>query len=119
MATTAYERIGGETSVRELVERLYWSVLQDSSLAHFYAEAPLDRLMCMQFELISAALGGPSRFSDRRIADAHARLAIELNDLQRFMQHLFEAMRGLDLSQDECAAIVERFDHYANDIVRS
>ncbi|MCK9383539.1 MAG: group 1 truncated hemoglobin [Nevskia sp.] len=114
---TVFDKIGGEAAVRSMVDNFYKRVVADPSLAPYFSHVPLDRLRNMQFEFFSAALGGPVRYTGRPIAHIHQSLRITLADFQRFVQHLFETLAELPLTEHETYEIVSRLNLYTNDVV--
>jgi len=111
-----YEGIGGSLGVAALVERFYEGVLRDPQLAPFFKHTTMDRLRNMQIEFFTAALGGPVEFGTDAIAHAHQGRGITLPDFQRFVRHLFDALSGFDLSDDERYGVVQRISTYVNEI---
>lgn len=74
-AETAFERIGGATAVRRVVDRLYACIVRDDQLFLTYFE-PIDlpRLKAHMVKLLSQVLGGPAGYSGRDLREAHAHL---------------------------------------------
>jgi hemoglobin len=70
----------------------------------------------MQREFLGAALDGPVRYSGRSLAVVHAGLGIRVRHFARFVQHLLETLRGLDLDEDDVVEIIARVDTYVDQI---
>lgn len=114
---TLYDKIGGADGVAALVEDFYSRVFADSKLKPYFHEVSSDRLKKMQFEFFSAALDGPRRYQGRTVAHAHQRLKIDRPTFQRFTDHLFETLSGLDLDEDQRYQIIARINLYAEDVM--
>ena len=114
-----FDRIGGAEGVERLVDAFYVRVLQDPDLAHFFEGVSMDKLRAMQSKLFSAALNGPELYTGRPINYAHDGLGITPWHLQIFLEHLFETVRELNLTQQEVLAIIERLNTYADQITHS
>lgn len=112
-----YEAIGGAAAVVAMVEQFYQRVLADAELKDFFADVPMDRLLRMQCEFFSAALGGPELYKGRVIAHAHQRLAIERRHFQRFVDHLFETLAGFAPSEQDRYEIIARINLYSEDVI--
>ena len=54
--SSLFDRIGGHDKINVLIDRLYERILQDSLLAPFFADTPMDKLRAMQKEFFSVAL---------------------------------------------------------------
>ncbi|RDV24749.1 hemoglobin-like oxygen-binding protein [Alteromonas aestuariivivens] len=72
-ATTPYEAIGGEKTVRRIADRFYTIMEQDPLASQLYAihPKPLDRIRHVFFLYLSMWLGGPN---DYEVSRGHPRL---------------------------------------------
>lgn len=113
-----YNRVGGETAIRRLVGEFYRRVLSDEILAPFFEHTPMEKLEDMQIEFFSAALGGPVRYTGLPLAEAHAGRGIGRKHLQRFLDHLFEALETLDeeLTKQDRREVIARINTYVGEI---
>jgi len=73
---TAYDRIGGEPSVREAVERLYQLILGDPELAPYFTGVEMAELKQHMVNLLTKVLGGPDGYTGRDLAVAHQNLNV-------------------------------------------
>lgn len=113
---TLFARVGGERGVARLMDDFYERVLADPLLRPFFEGVPMDTLRRMQREFFAAALGGPVHYGGRSLAEAHAGLGIELRHLRRFLEHLFETLRDLEVTEEDAYAVVDRINLYADEI---
>jgi hemoglobin len=113
---TLYERVGGAPGVERLLGAFYRRVLGDPELAPFFEGRSLARIERMQREFFGAALDGPVRYSGRSLAVVHAGLGIRVRHFARFVQHLLETLRGLDLDEDDVVEVIARVDTYVDQI---
>lgn len=111
-----FERVGGVAGIEKLVGAFYGRVLDDSELAPFFEQAPMEKLRRMQVELFSAALGGPAIYSGRPIREVHAGRGIEKVHLRRFIEHLLPCLQDLDLEENEINAIYSRVALLADEV---
>lgn len=112
-----FEAIGGHKAVASLVDGFYRRVLADPELAPFFVGVPMDRLLKMQGEFFTAALGGPEQYKGRVIAHAHQRLPITRQHFQRFVDHLFETLGGFPLSDQDRYEVIARINLYSDDVI--
>lgn len=121
MDRTLFEKIGGTAGVSRLVEAFYLRTLADPELAPFFKDARMPKLQRMQFELFSAALGGPVQYTGRSLVQAHRDLRIGLHDYQRFVRHLFDTLSDAScpLSEQERYEIIGRLNTYTDDVVNT
>ena len=107
-APSLYDRVGGETGIEALVGDFYRRVMNDSELAPFFAHVPMDKLLAMQKEFFSEALGGPLFYTGKPLREVHAGHAIQRGHLRLFLGHLLDTISTLDLDPAEIHAIHSR-----------
>lgn len=112
-----YEALGGAPAVAALVQVFYEKVLADPLLAPFFLRAPMERLLKMQIEFFTAALGGPGQYQGRVIAHAHQHLSIERQHFQHFAEHLFASLAEFPLSEQDRYDIIARINLYTEDVI--
>ena len=118
---TLYEAVGGEETFRRLVARFYRGVAGDPVLRAVYPDEDLAaaeerlRLFLIQY------WGGPTTYSERRGHPAlrmrHARFAIGPAERDAWLRHMTEAIRALDLPQEQAAPLLEYVTMAANALV--
>lgn len=91
-STSLYERIGGEKGIEKLVDQFYDRVFEDQELKPFFEHAEKSRLLAMQKEFFSEALGGPLFYSGHSLREVHAGRGIKKAHLRRFMSHLLAVL---------------------------
>ena len=74
MATTLYERIGGEGAVMAAVELFYKKVLADETTRPFFAGLDMATQTQKQISFMTWAFGGPAEYRGRDLRAAHAGL---------------------------------------------
>ncbi len=111
-----YERIGGESTISLIVDKLYQEIIADDELAPFFAHTSHEKLRSMQHQFICAALGGPQTYGGRSLAEAHKGRGISRHHIQRFIEHLVSAMRGVNLNADDIHTIQARINFYADEV---
>jgi hemoglobin len=114
---TLYERVGGPEAVDAMVGAFYRRVFADPVLRPFFESVDKDKLVRMQQELFTAALGGPPATSPMHLRDAHAGHGIEARHLGMFTEHLVETLRDLELPRDEADAVIARIAVYSDDVL--
>ncbi len=87
-AASAYDSLGAENGLRSAVDELYDRICADRSLAPYFAGVDLPTLKRHQVDMLSAATGGPQKYSRRDMAAAHAGLNITDEAFDRVVGHL-------------------------------
>ena len=87
-AASAYDSLGAETGLRSAVDEFYDRVHADPSLAPYFAGVYMPTLRRHQVDMLSAATGGPQKYSGRDMAKAHAGLDITDEAFDRVVGHL-------------------------------
>ena len=87
-AANAYDSLGAETGLRSAVDEFYDRVHADPLLAPYFAGVDMPTLRRHQVDMLSAATGGPQKYSGRDMAKAHAGLDITDEAFDRVVGHL-------------------------------
>jgi hemoglobin len=87
-AASAYDSLGAETGLRSAVDKLYDRIHADPLLAPYFAGVDMPTLRRHQVDMLSAATGGPQKYSGRDMAKAHAGLDITDEAFDRVVGHL-------------------------------
>ncbi len=105
-------RIGGAEAVDTLVGALYFNILNDPRLAHFFRHVSVDRVVAHQRQFLLAALAGDAAPEGMivSLATAHARL-IEAEGLghrhfDALIENLDQTLRDLEVPEYEACEVV-------------
>ena len=71
-----FERLGGETGLRRIIERFTEQVYQDAMIGFFFHGKDQDRITEMEYRHAAEYLGGPVVYDGKPIAKAHQPLGI-------------------------------------------
>ena len=115
-STSLFDKLGGESGVRELIVQFYVHVLADEQLAPFFRGVSIDKLHHMQLEFFTMALGGPMAYSGRPIAHVHHGRGITAQHFGRFVHHLMTTLEDNGVSEAEAAEVIERVNSFANEV---
>jgi hemoglobin len=105
---TLFDRIGGAQAVEAMVFAFYRRVLSDAELSPFFVDVSIEKLHVMQKEFFSAALDGPIGYRGRSLSEIHAGLGIQPRHVRRFLEHLIETMKGMDLDETDRYEVYSR-----------
>lgn len=115
--TSIFDQIGGSPAVSAAVSDFYQRVTADPSLAPYFTDTDMPRLEAHQRSFIAAALGGPTEYRGRTMADAHAGLGITAADFDAVVGHLVDTLTALSVPADLIATIGEALAPLKDDIV--
>ena len=115
-SVSLYERLGGDEVIEEVVYDFYRRIFADPELSPFFEKTDADRLHCMQREFFAAALEGPSGYSGRSLAEAHAGLGIQVRHIRRFVDHLMATLADRGLEESDRYEICSQINTYADEI---
>ncbi|MCG8486650.1 MAG: group II truncated hemoglobin [Chromatiales bacterium] len=114
-ATTHYERLGGEKSVRELVDRFYDLMdAQDdvTELRQLHAKS-LKVSREKLFLFLSGWLGGPSLYTEKyghpRLRARHLPFSIGIEERDQWMQCMKTAMQQMSLDESLQEELLQAF----------
>ncbi|MBO0767072.1 MAG: group 1 truncated hemoglobin [Solirubrobacterales bacterium] len=105
MAATIYDAIGGEPAVNAAVESFYEKVWADPDLLEYFATADRERLKGHQRAFLTTALGGPTAYAGKSMAEAHKGRGISAAAFDRVVEHLVATLKELGVGEDTVSAI--------------
>ena len=105
--TSLYERLGGEKTIKVVVEEFYVRVLADPLLKPAFEGVDMARLKRHQALFLSQALGGPKQYEGRDMEAAHAELAITYEQFDAVGGHLAATLRHFKVTQGDIDAVVK------------
>jgi len=114
---TLYQRLGGASGLRALVDDLYERILADQALAPFFVGLDVAHLKKQQVDFLGAALGGPKRYRGRSMPDAHAHLGIAQAHFDAVAGHLVAALQSLEAPPEAIDEVVSIVAPLARSIV--
>jgi hemoglobin len=101
MATRLYEKMGGESAIKEIVDDFYCDVLADEIVCHFFDHTDMKKQRRHQTAFISYALGGTKQYSGRSMEKAHAGLNLQPEHFDAIVKHLSDAIIAHGASQED------------------
>lgn len=110
MSKTLFEHYGGFAKVSRIVLDFYEQVLDDDTVGPFFEDVEMRRLMDHQTKFVSSLLGGPASYSDQRLAEIHAHLAIRDEHFDRIVALLGDALRTHGVAPDHVALVADEFE---------
>src|SRR5918998_824247 len=108
MATTLYEKMGGESAIKEMVDDFYRDVLADEIVSHFFDHTDMEKQRRHQTAFISYALGGSEQYSGRSMEKAHEGLNLQPEHFDAIVKHLNEALAVHGVSPEDMNAVSDR-----------
>jgi hemoglobin len=104
-ARNLYERLGGEGTIKAVVDRFYQRVTTDPDLAGYFEGVDMTRLRRHQAAFVSQAIGGPTDYEGREMAAAHKDLGISGPAFDRVVGHLVETLREMGVPPGEVGEV--------------
>ena len=122
--STLYEKLGGEKTVKLVVEKFYERVLNDDRINHFFEQVDMFKQKIHQFDFLTYAFEGSERYRSSMIKEVHEKLVREkgLNDehFNAFVEDFVETLKELEISPtliEEALAIADSVEH-RNDVLK-
>lgn len=114
---TLYDRLGGEAAVDAAVDEFYDRVLADDSLAGFFEATDVDELRTHQAAFLTTVTGGPERYENADMAEAHDGLAITDEEFDRVATHLAETLLDLGVDRGDVEEVTGVVETLRGDVV--
>ncbi len=111
-----YEKLGGQQKVQDMLQVFYQRVLMDADLAPFFERSDINKLIAMQQEFFSIALGGPVEYPSRRLIAAHHGRGIARKHFTRFCEHLIATLEENGVDSKDIDRILVRLGTYAGNV---
>jgi len=111
-----FERIGGATKLKQVVEAMYRRVLDDEELAPFFEHASMERLREMQFHFLASALDGPISYTGAELTAIHQGRGINGNHFAKFCGHFASALEEHGASAKDVDDALGRLATYKDKI---
>lgn len=101
--SSAYEAIGGEARVREVLEALYAALFEDPIVGFLFEGKDRQQIVNAQLDLTCAFLGGPQRYTGRPLPEVHAKLPLLAGHFDRRHHLLAQTLRAKHVPEDAAA----------------
>jgi hemoglobin len=83
MSSSHYERIGGSSAVKGVVDELYVRLTADDQVGHYFTDVDLPAQKRHMVLMLTKVLGGPDTYDGRSLEAAHKPLGIPDADYDR------------------------------------
>lgn len=114
---TLYNRLGKQPAIQKVMDEFIPIVGADTRINSFFANTNLDRLKMLLVEQVSAATGGPEKYTGRDMKTAHAGLKIQKVHFDALVEDLGKAMTKVGVPMKEQGEIVAILGPTQPDIV--
>ncbi len=115
--STLYEQIGGRPTIAKLINAFYKKVFTDPKLGPFFVHTSLEKLIHMQEEFFTIALGGPPPELEISLREPHESRGIRREHLTRFTEHLLSTLQDIGVDDQHAMDIVARIATYSDEIL--
>lgn len=100
-----YDTLGAEVGIRRVVDDFYERLTADPDLTKYFDGADMPVLRRHQVAMLSAATGGPNRYTGRDMASAHADLNITGEHFDRVVSHLVDTLADFAVDRETIAQV--------------
>lgn len=114
---TLYERLGGGGAIKLVVDTFITHVAGDKRINKFFAHANVPHLKQMLVEQISAATGGPVKYTGKDMKTAHHGMKIGDKDFGALVEDLQKALNDYKVPEPEQKELIGALGGMKGDIV--
>ena len=114
---SAYDSLGANAGLRAAVDDFYDRIHADRSLAPYFDGVDMATLKSHQVDMLSAATGGPQKYTGRDMARAHAGLDITDEAFDRVVGHLQDTLISLGVQEQTITSVLGALSPLRSDIV--
>lgn len=116
-AKSLYDRLGGEASIKAVVDEFVANVGADARINSYFANADLDRLKGHLVNQIGQASGGPQLYTGRDMKTAHAGMGIDEPAFNALVEDLVKALDKFAVPEKEKSELLAVLGPMKADIV--
>ncbi len=116
--STLYEKLGGEKTVKLVVDKFYERVLNDDRIKHFFTSVDMFKQKIHQLDFLTYAFEGSERYRGSTMRAVHQKLVQEqgLSDehFDAFIEDLVATLKELEISPaliEEAVAVAGSVEH--------
>jgi len=102
MAKTLFDELGGEETLRPIIDRFVDKVFDDLMIGFFFRAASRQRVKEKEYEFAARHLGANIPYTGRPLRDAHAAHPIMGGQFNRRLQILKDTLAEMHVSQAVC-----------------
>lgn len=106
MEQSLYDKYGGFSAVSKLVHEFYRRVLESDSLAPYFENTDMDRLINHQVRFFSTLLGGPVTYDRQQLDEIHKRLNITAVAFDEILDLLEEALEDSGFADEDSETVL-------------
>ena len=111
MAGTLFDRLGGETKLREIIDTFINRVFEDRMIGFFFRNADRARIKELEYQLAAGFLGADVQYQGRPLAKVHANHPIMGGHFERRRQILKETLKSFQVPEEIQSAMLAHTDH--------
>ena len=115
-----YDDLGGSEAIAVALDRFYTKVLADPRVSVFFDGLRIDRIKSKQLDFLSAAFGGPNRYSGRDLRSAHQlprKRGLDEEGYDVFMRHFRATLEELGVEEPKVNEVMSIADTGKEDVL--
>ena len=116
--STLYEKLGGEKTVKLVVEKFYERVLKDERINHFFASVDMFKQKIHQLDFLTYAFEGSERYRSSMMREVHQKLVqdqgLSEEHFDAFIEDLVATLQELEIAPaliEEAIAVTSSLEH--------
>lgn len=110
MSATLFDRLGGETKLREIINAFIDRVFADRMIGFFFRNADRVRIKELEYQLAAGFLGANVQYQGRPLAKVHANHPIMGGHFARRRQILKETLQSFQVPEEIQSVILSHTD---------
>ena len=110
MAESLFEKLGGESRLRAIVNAFIDRVFEDRMIGFFFRNADRGRIKEMEYQLAASFLGADIKYSGKPLGKAHVNHPIMGGHFARRRQILKETLEAYQVGEEIKAAWLDHTD---------
>ncbi|MDJ0649542.1 MAG: group 1 truncated hemoglobin [Xenococcaceae cyanobacterium MO_188.B19] len=116
--STLYEKLGGEKTVKLVVEKFYERVLKDERINHFFASVDMFKQKIHQLDFLTYAFEGSERYRSSMMREVHQKLVqdqgLSEEHFDAFIEDLVATLQELEIAPaliEEAVGVTNSIQH--------
>jgi len=120
MAQTLYDEIGGKNAVELASIKLYYHILEDDRINHFFKDIDIKKQSVKMNAFLTYIFGGPSLYTGRNMRKSHKSVVERgLNDghVDAMLENVHTVLNEMEIAPELQKQVLAKLEKHRDDVL--
>ncbi len=120
MAQTLYDEIGGKNAVELASIKLYYHILEDDRINHFFKDVDIKKQSIKMNAFLTYIFGGPSLYTGRNMRKSHKSVVERgLNDahVDAMLENVHTVLNEMEIAPELQKQVLAKLEKHRDDVL--